>query len=76
MHTNFAESLFSRLRGMIGGHHLRVDGRYLDAYGTHAAWLEDHRQESNGRLADRLTGRALAVTVSRARKGYWRRRAT
>ncbi len=41
-HTNLAESFFSRLRCMIGGQHLRVEGRHLDAYATHAAWLEDH----------------------------------
>ena len=75
VHTNLAESYFSRLRRMIGGQHLRVEGRYLDAYATHAAWLEDHRDESNGRLADRLIGGALAVPVSRAWKGYWQRRA-
>ena len=74
-HTNLAESFFSRLRRMIGGQHLRVEGRYLDAYATHAAWLEDHRDESNGRLADRLIQGALAVPVSRAWKGYWQRRA-
>lgn len=73
--TNLAESYFSRLRRMIGGQHLRVEGRYLDAYATHAAWLEDHRDESNGCLADRLIGGALAVPVSRAWKGYWQRRA-
>jgi transposase-like protein len=74
-HTNLAESYFSRLRRMIGGQHLRVEGRYLDAYAAHAAWLEDHRLESNGRLADRLIGGALAAPVSRAWKGYWQRRA-
>lgn len=37
VHTNLAESYFSRLRRMIGGQHLRVEGRYLDAYATHAA---------------------------------------
>lgn len=74
-HTNLAESFFSRLRRMIGGQHLKVEGRYLDAYATHAAWLEDHREESNGRLADRLIAEALAVPVSRAWKGYWQRRA-
>jgi transposase-like protein len=71
--TNLAESFFSRLRRMIGGQHLRVEGRHLDAYATHAGWLEDHRDESNGRLADRLIGGALAVPVSRAWKGYWQR---
>ena len=75
VHTNGAESFFSRLRRMIGGQHLKVGGRYLGAYAAHAAWLEDHREESNGRLADRLIGGALAVPVSREWKGYWQRRA-
>lgn len=74
-HTNLAESYFSRLRRMIGGQHLRVEGHYLDAYAAHAAWLEDHRSESNGFLADRLIGGALAAPISRAWKGYWQRRA-
>lgn len=68
-HTNLAESYFSRLRRMIGGQHLRVEGRHLDAYAAHAAWLEDHRFESNGALADRLIGGALAAPVSRTWKG-------
>lgn len=75
VHTNLAESYFSRLRRMISGQHLRVEGRYLDAYAAHAAWLEDHRFESNGTLANRLIGGALAAPVSRAWKGYWQRRA-
>jgi transposase-like protein len=74
-HTNLAESFFSRLRRMIGGQHLKVEGRYLDAYAAHAAWLEDLREESNGRLADCLIGGALASPVSRSWKGYWQRRA-
>lgn len=74
-HTNLAESYFSRLRRMIGGQHLRVEGRYLEAYAAHAAWLEDHRSESNGTLTDRLIEGALAAPVSRAWKGYWQRRA-
>jgi transposase-like protein len=75
VHTNLAESFFSRLRRMIGGQHHKVGARHLGAYAAHAAWLEDHRDESNGRLADRLVGRALAAPVSRAWKGYWKRRA-
>ena len=75
IHTNLAESYFSRLRRMIGGQHLKVDGRHLCAYAAHAAWLEDHRLESNGWLADRLIGGALAAPVSRDWKGYWQRRA-
>lgn len=75
VHTNGAESFFSRLRRMIGGQHLKVGGRYLGAYAAHAAWLEDHREESNGHLAVRLIGGALATPVSRSWKGYWQRRA-
>ena len=74
-HTNQAESYFSRLRRMIGGQHHRVDGKYLSAYAVHAAWLEDHRDQSNGALADRLIGKALAAPVSRNWKGYWQRHA-
>lgn len=74
-HTNQAESYFSRLRRMIGGQHHRVGGKYLGAYATHAAWLEDHRYRSNGALADRLIGKALAAPVSRNWKGYWQRHA-
>jgi len=75
IHTNGAESFFSRLRRMIAGQHLKVEERYLGTYAAHAAWLEDHRKESNGRLADRLIGGALAAPVSREWKGYWQRRA-
>lgn len=74
-HTNGAESHFSRLRRMIGGQHLRVEGRHLNAYATHAAWLKDRRNESNGCLPDRLISWALAVPVSRDWKGYWQRHA-
>jgi transposase-like protein len=75
VHTNHAESYFSRLRRMIGGQHHRVGARHLGAYAVHAAWLEDHRDEDNGSLADRLIGAALAEPVSRVWKGYWQRRA-
>ena len=42
VHTNLAESYFSRLRRMIRGQHHAVSGKYLSAYAAHAAWLEDH----------------------------------
>lgn len=74
-HTNNAEGYFSRLRRMIGGQHHRVEGRHLGAYAVHAAWLEDHRDQSNGALADRLISMALAAPVSRGWKGYWQQRA-
>lgn len=74
-HTNQAESYFSRLRRMIGGQHHKVGAQHLGAYAVHAAWLEDHRDQSNGVLAGRLIAQALAAPVSRAWKGYWQRRA-
>ena len=74
VHTNLVESFFSRLRRMVGGQHHKVGVRLLGAYAAHAAWLEDHRGQGNGALADRLIGRALAAPVSRTWKGYWRQR--
>jgi hypothetical protein len=56
---------------MIRGQHHAVAPKHLDRYAAHAAWLEDHRWESNGGLADRLIGNALSVPVSRAWKGFW-----
>lgn len=72
-HTYHAEGIFSRLRRMIGGQHYKVSARHLGAYAVHAAWLEDHRDQSNGVTADQLITRALAVPVSQDWKGYWRR---
>jgi transposase-like protein len=73
--TNQAESFFSRLRRMIRGQHHHVSARYLHAYASHAAWLEDHRRLSNGALCHRALGLALAHPVSRNWKGYWQRSA-
>jgi transposase-like protein len=75
VHTNLAESYFSRLRRMIRGQHHAVSGKYLGAYAGHAAWLEDHSHESNGVTADRSIRGALAAPVSRAWSGYWQRHA-
>jgi hypothetical protein len=66
-------AFFSRLRRMIGGQHHKVSAQHLGAYAVHAAWLEDHRDRSNGALADRLITRALAALVSRGWKGYRQR---
>lgn len=75
IHINGAESYFARLRRMILGQHHRVSPGYLAAYATHAAWLEDHRRQSNGALVDTLACNALATPVSRLWKGYWQRAA-
>jgi transposase-like protein len=73
-HTNNAESYFSRLRRMVRGQHHFVSPKYLHQYATHAAWLEDHRERSNGALTYRLTYNAMQAPVSREFKGYWQRR--
>ncbi|MEC9368413.1 MAG: IS1595 family transposase [Pseudomonadota bacterium] len=73
--TNQVESYFSRLRRMIRGQHHHVSPRCLAAYAHQAAWLEDHRRLSNGALAFRALGLALAHPVSRNWKGYWQREA-
>jgi hypothetical protein len=74
-HTNQVESYFSRLRRMVDGQHHHVSARYLHAYASQAAWMEDHRRMSNGALANRALGLALAHPVSRQWKGYWQRAA-
>lgn len=73
VHTNFAESYFSRLRRMVSGQHHHVSSKYLHQYANHAAWLEDHRRESNGKLARRALHNALAAPVSRDWAGYWQK---
>ena len=71
--TNQVESYFSRLRRMVGGQHHHVSAKYLHQYAAHAAWLEDHRRESNGALAGRIVKNAMTAPVSRDWKGYWQR---
>jgi hypothetical protein len=71
VHINGAESFFARLRRMIDGQHHGVSSRLLSGYAGHAAWLEDHRRQSNGALADRLIICGLNAPISRAWKGYW-----
>ncbi len=75
IHTNWVESYFSRLRRMVGGQHHHVSPKYLHQYAAHAAWLEDHRRESNGALTGRAISNAMAAPVSRDWKGYWQRAA-
>lgn len=75
IHTNMVESFFSRLRRMVRGQHHHVSPKYLYQYANHAAWLEDHRRESNGALAFGLVEAAMLSRVSRTWKGYWQRSA-
>lgn len=75
IHVNSAESYFARLRRMIQGQHHRVGAGRLGGYAAHAAWLEDHRRQSNGDLIAQAIGKGLAAPVSRVWKGYWQRAA-
>jgi transposase-like protein len=72
-HTNWVESYFSRLRRMVQGQHHHVSAKYLHQYANHAAWMEDHRERSNGGNAFAIVGGALKHPVSRNWKGYWQR---
>lgn len=72
-HTNNAESFFSRLRRMVDGQHHHVSARYLHQYAAHAAWLEDHRRESNGAICKRAIALGLAHKKSAAWCGYWQK---
>jgi hypothetical protein len=60
---------------MVSGQHRHVSPQYLHQYANQAAWLEDHRRETNGALASRALGLAMAHPVSRNWKGYWQRAA-
>jgi predicted RNA-binding protein YlxR (DUF448 family) len=71
--TNQVESYFSRLRRMVSGQHHHVSPQHLRAYASHAAWLEDHRMESNGAVTHKAIALAMAHPVSRNWKGYWQR---
>lgn len=73
MHTNWAESYFSRLRRMVSGQHHFVSPKYLYQYANNAAWLEDHRRKSNGDLVTQVLGNAMKAPVSRNFSGYWQR---
>ena len=74
-HTNWVESYFARLRRMVDGQHHHVSAKYLHQYASHAAWMEDNRERSNGGNAMAVVGAAMASPVSRNWKGYWQRAA-
>ena len=58
--NNRAESFLARIRRMIDGQHHHVSPQDLYQHANHAAWLEDHRRESNGALAWRALDSPLA----------------
>ena len=71
--TNQVESYFARLRRMIRGQHHWVSPQHLAQYAREAAWKEDHRRLSNGTIANRVLGLALAHPVSDTWSGRWQR---
>jgi transposase-like protein len=75
IHVNGAEGYFARLRRMIRGQHHRVGPGRLGGYAAHAAWLEDHRRQSNGTLVAQAISNGLSAPISRLWKGYWQRAA-
>lgn len=73
VHTNQAESFFSRLRRAEIGTHHHISGKYLHAYAAEMAWREDNRRVSNGEQYLAVTRAALTHPVSRVWAGYWQR---
>lgn len=75
VHTNNAESFFSRLRRSEIGVHHHIAGPYLNAYAVEMTWREDNRRVSNGTQTVMVAEAALALKPSRQWKGYWQRKA-
>jgi transposase-like protein len=75
VHTNQAESFFSRLRRAEIGTHHHISGKYLHAYAAEMAWREDNRKVSNGDQYLATMRAALSHPVSRSWSGYWQRAA-
>jgi transposase-like protein len=73
VHTNNAESYFSRLRRAEIGHHHHIAGPYLNRHAQAAAWREDHRRVSNGDQAYRIVALVMACRPSVDFCGYWER---
>jgi len=73
IHTNNAESFFSRLRRGEIGHHHHIAGTYLARYAQESAWREDHRRVPNGDQVNRVVGLAMRNKPSVDFCGYWQR---
>ena len=50
---------------MIRGQHHRVGVSRLGGYAAHAAWLEDHRRQSNSALVARAVSNGLSAPIGR-----------
>lgn len=74
VHTNQAESFFSRLRRAEIGIHHHVSGKYLRSYAAEMAWREDNRRVSNGGQYLVITHASLNQPASKVWVGRWQRR--
>jgi hypothetical protein len=73
IHSNNAESFFSRMRRAEIGHHHHLAGPYLIRFAQEASWREDHRKEPNGAQVDRVVALAMRSKPSVDFCGYWQR---
>ena len=73
IHSNNAESFFSRMRRAEIGHHHHLAGPYLLRFAQESAWREDHRKDPNGFQVDRVVALAMRSKPSVDFCGYWQR---
>ena len=73
IHSNGAESFFSRMRRGEIGHHHHVSGPYLASYARESAWREDNRRVSNENQTQHTVKLALSSGPSVDFCGYWQR---
>jgi hypothetical protein len=73
IHSNNAESFFSRMRRAEIGHHHHLAGPYLIRFAQEASWREDHRKDPNGSQVDRVVALAMKNKPSVDFCGYWQR---
>lgn len=71
IHTNNAESLFSRMKRAENGIHHHVAGDYLDFYAADAAWREENRKLDDKAKVTKLIRAAMNLEPSRTFAGYW-----
>jgi transposase-like protein len=76
VHTNGAESFFSRLRRGERGHFHNISGPYLASYARESAWREDNRRVSNGDQTQHAAKLAMTNGPSPDFCGYWQRHQT
>src|SRR5712671_6249895 len=73
IHSNNAESFFSRMRRAEIGHHHHLAGPYLIRFAQEASWREDHRRDPNGVQVDRVVALAMRNKPSVDFAGYGQR---